>query len=591
MKKVKRLFILILMAVSLSACIQRNKIPTSQNTGNYNLTPRSVEQLDDLIAGLSLNDFLSDAKQAKLAHRDIGIGLSNVIRVDYDTVFYQITLTNSAGTSLVLDSTAKLFYQWWPMNTNYFNLMDINHSSVTLSGDKIIHTTLDNVAVYDADTFKKLKTKFDFSFISADEYILLDTIATETGYVTAYYSNAEQGFAFFDIDGKLMKTVPFIQHKYGVSFGVENNQEKKDKYMFNLDYELISVRDMVFTDDNERYILVLTGGEYGSVLYDLNRDIAYDLYGVNNIAGEKPRLELYYSHIGAGYKGKGRGDCVVAVSNKKLPVCETMVYEDEHIYMFSYKDINIEYDYQQNNFILNVVPVAMETVLDFDTDTARINFKLTDSHLKKKVAQPGDGRYTIYLVTEGFGSSAMAVKDNQTGGIKYIGNRGILYQTSYGQAGFLKNNDVFLLEDNNYSVWFAESDSSQPQFSLNKYMALGDYVTTEIQLRQLSAVLRDSENQRYIIAYYDIPDGIYQSDWYLDKEEFLLKSVYRIAVMDYNGNILADFETQQNVYRTEHPVYLFVQAEKLHIDVRSQTDNTSVASGWLDMNTGEYKRD
>ncbi len=185
---------------------------------------------------------------------------------------------------------------------------------------------------------------------------------------------------------------------------------------------------------------------------------------------------------------------------------------------------------------------------------------------------------------EGITTYNIALKEEDTGKIGYLGSAGLINNAYPGETGFLANGDIYLLGNDNLKIFTVNVDDTTPVLSLADKFPLGENIDENLTDRIIVSAVRNEKTGEIAVAYYDFirEKG---NENHLDGDIIRLKATYRLAFFDKDGNLQNSYDTGVNAYTGYHPVTLVWKNNKVNMYITYKGTADVMTKGSFDTAT------
>ena len=594
--KMKKLIIsLLATALLFTACGQRQTTAQLKNPANIEINSYSADKTAEnvkrreFISSIAVEDMLSETRLYTLKAAGIDVQITNVEENADSTLTVTISLTNSAGRTLLLPVTAMLDYNSYG---DGFHGEKLYWGSLNVRDNEAILTTLNDVYLVDIGKMKLKETTFDISGLNNGDYYLGDTIKRDDEYITCFYGlKADNGFLIFNSDGSLKQ---LVQTEYNF-LGRHSAPSEYEPYALDLDAktELFFInKEETFLAEKEEhggsYVCNLQTGEF--FYYRTRLDATVDNGKIALIAMEQPRSMESCGEIVILYNEKRN------IADSFLTSVKLHNSFGEPYYLES-ENLSLEITETADRVYTVYHPyAAQQLVLDFNAQTAQAEY-IYDRRWKYHITETSaDGKFSIVTGSRyGVGDvsyEANVLMENSTGKMKYIGETGGMYG-GRNETGFFHNGDVYLYDYNIFNIFDTDMNNSQPVWRLTDYFSLGKDVAGGIGYRYLMAARRDPLDKSVSIIYFDYPDVENNKDAYADyeKDDMKLKATYHFARVSADGKTEFDYDTGVNVLAGYNLIQVSIYPESngnMHFYGWSRSHQYIWFEGSINQRTGIY---
>ena len=566
---------------------------------DFTMNLQAEKQVDNYLAG-NVN-VLKGVLPDTLKKKGFSIKTDKVTKLDNTNVSFTVILTDSSGNSLQLDMGARMKYSYRPQSSDgrYADIANLRLSTdrITDLGQEIALIRHNNpqygdILFFDAETLKPIDKNIDLSVIK--DYAVADICKVTGGYIIAYGTNKENGFAFADENGNI--TLNTFDAREENFLNVAYN-DWGFSYIETMDFAPDNSRKLRILDENEDIAFMSFGkdseGEYG-IAYSFKENRSYMLHHRINIENGNHRFDVYKRINYNGENGE-IGNLLVQRTFKGQPQT-TMILSDKTANCFQgYENTHMPYHATNN---MNQVTILNEgygetAVFDFENKSLKVSYSPTEKHIEREFAATADGRYSLYeggFYGGGDVSYGMIVlKDNRTNQLKYIDTIGGMYGGSES-AGFFSNGDIYTIGLDEFKIFTTDMSRQGPIFEMSKNFPLGTVKEGNTHYRDLLAVRRNPDDHSFVVLYTD-------REYYEKYEDSLMpelggnffKSTYKIGILDPQGELTKFYDTGEYVmtYSFRTVEMYMAQDNVIRFSVLFKGYDPQL-EGEINLTTGEY---
>lgn len=563
---------------------------------DFTMNLQAEEQVNKYVAG-NIN-VLKGVLPDSLKQKGFSIKADKATKLDNTNISFSTTLTNSLGNSVQVDMGARMKYSYHPQSSDgrYADIVNLRLSTDRVAdlGEEIAVIRHNNplygdVLFYDAETLQLIDKTIDLSAIK--DYAVADICKVTDGYIIAYGTNKENGFAFSDENGKI--TLNTFDAREENFLNVSYN-DWGFGYTYTMDFAPDNNTRLRVLDENEDIAFMSFGedsyGEYG-IAYSFKENRSYMMYHRISIENGNHQFDVFKR---TNYNGtRGEIENLIVQRKFKGQPQTTMILADKTANILQgYENASMPYHSTNNmNQVTLFNEVYGETaVFDFENKNLKVTFSPTEKHLVRELAKTPDGRYSLwkggYYGGGDISYGMIVLKDNQTNQLKYIDTIGGMYGGSES-AGFFSNGDVYTIGLDEFKIFTTDMSQQGPVFEMSEHFPLGTVKEGNIHYRDLLAVRRNPDDHSFVVLYNEM-------EYYEKYEDSLIsdnffKSTYKIGILDPQGNLTKVYDTGEHVmtyaFRT---VEMYMKPGNIiHFSVLIKGTSPQLEAE-LDLNTGKY---
>ncbi len=565
--KIKARLMSIALLLTFTACTGRGQ---GENSGpGVEIVERSR-----LLDRITLDHILPSAQREKLEKSGLKADFKNLTMTGENTADFDLVLSNDSGEYTVTLPAFLTYSRSSENGKDVFSDIRLWWGSVNVSKDK--NTAL----VVATNTVQKL----DIANLPTPQNIALPDIegekitvmAAETdGDTAVLYKNGEKDYLqLTDPEGKTKSLI-------ALSDSGSLTLPSADSVM-PFDTEKLPA---VKVRGTNTYI----AGENTAYFYNYTDDILLTGHSVSKSRKETDRVGLYIMDTGSAKGNKKTRDYLMAVkdtnNNREFMLIDNRLFGGST----NPKEISLS---AKGNTTVKCPAVGVELDLDFAGGKVEaIRQKIPGDALGRRLYICRNMDHGIYdfapETVEGIATYNIALKEEDTGKIGYLGCAGLINGSYPGETGFLANGDIYILGNDNLKIFTVNVEDTTPVLSLADKFPLGENIDENLTDRILVSAVRNEKTGEIAVVYYDLikekgdenhPDG----------DTSRLKSTYRLAFFDKDGNLQNSFDTGVNAYSGHHPVTLVWKNNKVNLYITYKDTSDVVAKGSFDTATSVF---
>ncbi|MBR5521715.1 MAG: hypothetical protein IKU54_06935 [Oscillospiraceae bacterium] len=567
-KSVKFALIAVIMALSLlmGACGE---------SGQRSSAPKvEIVERSQLLNQVGIESFISAENLQYLSENGLTVTFRDFTLTSDTQAEFNLILANTDGKKVTLPMHAMLDYNHSVENgKDVFADIRLYWGGIDLYGDDIVVVNISQPVRFSLTDMEMKWDSYDTAF--ADGGYILDMVRSGENTAFLYYTANDEGIAVFDDDNSLVSRISFAKEA-----GTTNLADTTaDDFIPGALQATASLHD---TGGGTLY----AAGKSHSYLFDYTtqklytfgdkpwRSVVRDsaVYNIHRLENPSSTINPFVYILMAESKGE-----IIDRQTFSIPV--STIHQELNMFING-----------NGQPVLMCASTGMVVTVDLVNDTTYTQFNITDEMLGEKLYTSMDKAYELYSYAH-FESDVpayhIAMKETETGDIRYIGEIGKINGYYEGETGFMPDNTVYLLTSDDCRLFSNDMTSVSHIFSLSDTFPLG-VVNNNYDTRHLVSVAV-IDDERFAAVYYE--DNLMASDAerFVDIEnKNILASVYRVAVFDKDGNMKTDYSTDMNVVCGWCPVNSHVKGGQLSIAVNYKDTDQVLTKGTLDLSDGSF---
>ncbi|MBQ8604437.1 MAG: hypothetical protein IJ410_06315 [Oscillospiraceae bacterium] len=561
--KITALTALMIMAMAFTAC---------DTTQQRSSSPKvEIVERSDLLNRIDMSYIIPREKVRRLSNRGLNVTFKHFMLTSDTQASFDLILENKEGIKLTLPVQAMLDYDHTVENgRDVFSDIQLYWGDVDLYGDSIIVTNMSQPIRFSLTDMEMKWEKYDTSF--ADGGYIVDSIQTGDNMAFLYYTENDEGIAVFDSNSQLVSRTSFV--KTGDSSNLADvHGDVFVPARLQSDAHIYDVGGILYAKGDNR-----------SHMFDYNRGRLYTLSGTPWQTVETEDT-IYTIHRFENYTG-GKSAIYMAMAEKGGQITDMQTFS------MPVSPVNLAVTSVVNGNgqpVLEFADIGMMITIDFAGDRAYTQFTITDEMLTEKLYTSPDKAYELYSYAH-YDSTVpayhIALKETATGAIRYIGEIGMINGYYEGETGFV-DDSIYLLTGENLRIFDTDMSSTTHTFALADYFRLGN-IGDGYDTRHLVSST-STENGGVAVVYYEDNLMAADEDRFADMQsKTTLKSVYKVAVFDFEGNMTASYDTGMNVICGWCPVHSYIKGGEINISVEYKDTDHIFTKGTLNLTDGAF---
>ena len=532
-----------------------------------------IVERSDLLNRIDMNYILPADKVRQLSDQGLDVTFSHFMLTSDTQATFDLLLTNKDGAKLTLPVHALLDYDHTVVDgKDVFTDIQLYWGDVDLYGDSIIVTNMSQPIRFSLADMDMKWEKYDTSF--ADGGYIIDSVQTGENMAFLYYTENDEGIAVFDADSQLVSRTSFVKTK-----GSSNLADVSSGFVPAVLQNTAHI--------HETGGALYTEGTSHSYIFDYSRNALYT-------SGRSPwktytRDDRLWTVLRFENSTGGSIPFIyMAVEERNGQTTERQTFTSP----VSLANADITMAANGNGQpVLNCAQTGMTITVDFTNDTAYTQFSITEDMLAEKLYTSKDKAYELYSYALSEKSAVpayhIALKETATGAIRYIGEIGMINGYYEGETGFMNDNTIYLLTGEDYREFTTDMTAGSHTFALADYFPLG-VITDSYDTRHLVSATATGGDSLAVVYYEDNLMAA-DEDRFADlQSKTTLKSVYKVALFDTEGNMTATYDTGINVICGWCPVHSYIKGDDISITVTYKNTDHIFTKGTLNLTDGAF---
>lgn len=563
--KITALAVIMLLSVAFTAC---------ENTQQQSSAPKvEIVERSALLNRIDMSYIIPREKVRRLSNRGLNVSFKHFMLTSDTRATFDLMLQNKDGVKLTLPIHALLNYDHTVENgKDLFTDIQLYWGDVDLYGDSFVVTNMSQPIRFSLDKMEMQWESYDTSF--ADGGYIVDSVQTGDNIAFLYYTENDEGIAVFDSESQLISRTSFVKTP-----GTSNLADISGDVF-------VPARLQKTAHIQETGGTLYTDGLLHSYLYDYNRKTLYT--GDNKVWKTAADGDITYKV----YRFESSLDTAqpftyMATSEKSGRIQDRQTFRTP--VSVTGKEISMAVN-SAGQPLLTCDATGMMLTVDFVNNAAYTQFNITEEMLGEKLYTSKDKAYELYSYAHSDADIPeyhIALKETETGLIRYIGEIGRMNGYYEGETGFIDNEKIYLLTGENLKIYDTDMTSVSHIFALADYFPLG-VISDSYDTRHLVSATAAGED-KFAVVYYEDNLMASDEDRFVDiQSKNTLNSVYKIAVFDTAGTLINTYDTSVNVICGWCPVYSYIKGDDMSIIVTYKNTDHIFTKGTLTLTDGAF---